>query len=408
MLNSRVKRIAVIAILSLVLILGIALAIVFSSRPSEPESAVGIDAHGHSEDIPLNKKGRYLHFDAEGYSGVKLSYSEQGEANGLYVVKVHVKRLSVLNSAKIKLDLGGSADINVNRVYGEVEISDTDEERSLEYIVKANGDGKISFAIELLGLKTAGVRTEIKKIEKINKYTVIEGAEGTVRMVFYKDDVKKLGKKTEDIQKLIDEYEGIRGELLHLTGDREPYQGTTDYLFTRSFDYYALAGDPIYVNRKQLVDATDGVTAELVHELSHTLDGITGSGIENVWNFDAEFMANLKMLYVMVKMGYFTEDDLKAYLDGIEHLNILKNGVYSSQSLTYIFVSGIMNIDENYIEHIENIYAYMLTELYKNGVSDDKFALFKSAFENEYGVELSSLFTEKEYSTVLAKHAPKV
>jgi hypothetical protein len=202
-----------------------------------------------------------------------------------------------------------------------------------------------------------------------------------------------------------------------LVGDLEPYGGTTDYILTECFDYYGLAGNPIYINESFVqTDLSNIVLSEdhnqsnllwrYVHEMSHTFDGIDSLQIQGNWNFDKEFFATLKTVYALSEFGYGMEADGNSgetIYEYFAEFDTLKNGVYSSEGLTYTLLSYLYEYDEHPWYHLHNVFLNM-NDLGRDLQSDEeKFSEFITALENELNVKLSDVLTEKEWNGLCGK-----
>ena len=411
---NRKTYVIIFALFAFIALIAMTIAIInhkTSNTTISPCNIVGIDNSGAEISLPIDSQGGYAYFVNDSLGNTKLCYDTQYSKNEFYVIYVDCNDIVFESSANVILLTSNKSDINAERVFSPTNISQHTE---LKQIVKSDTQGRIKFDIVFSNVKKAGVHVSIKPITEDEEYWLLSSKDNSVRMVFLSSDIVKSGLKSTTISNWIDKYSSIRSDFLSLSGEREPYCGTTDYVLTENFDFLGLAGDPIYINQNcvgemlttinsNLTDNTD-LSWELVHEMSHTFDGIEGSNIDDIWNFDSEFFANLKMVYVLDKNAYYSEASFNDYLRTLESMNTLDNGVYTSQGFTYLFLSTIRKIDGNYQEHIRNLFKTMINDFNSNGINENQFSMFESAFLEEYGVPLQSFLTEKEYDTLKSKY----
>lgn len=376
-----------------------------------PYNIVGIDNSGAETSLPIDIQGGYAYFANDSLGNTKLCYDTQYDKNEFYVIYVDFNDIVFDSSATVTLLTSNKSDINAERVFSPTNISQHTE---FKQIVKSDTEGRIKFDVVFSNVKKAGVHVNITSIIEDEEYRMLSSKDNSVRMVFLSSDIVKSGLESVVISNWVDKYASLRSDFLSLSGEREPYNGTTDYVLTEKFDFLGLAGDPIYINQNCVGEMLTTINAnrtdntdlswELVHEMSHTFDGIAGSNIDDIWNFDSEFFANLKMVYVLDKNAYYSEASFTDYMSTLEGMNTLDNGVYTSQGFTYLFLSTIHEIDDCYLEHLENLFEIMIHNHSLNSINVNPFSVFESAFYEEYGVPLYSFLTENEYSTLKSKY----
>ncbi|MGN0523856.1 MAG: hypothetical protein ACI4IG_06255 [Eubacterium sp.] len=385
-----------------------------SNTTISPYSIVGFDNSGDEISFSIDIQGEYAYFANDILDNTKLCYETHYSKNEFYVIYFDCNDIEFDSSATVTLLNSNKSDINAERVFSPTNIY---QHTSFKQIVKSDAEGRIKFDVAFFNVKKAGVHVKIKPIIEDEEYWIFSSKDNSVRMVFLSYDIEKSRLESDIISNWVDKYTSLRSDFLSLSGGREPYCGTTDYVLTEKFDFLGLAGDPIYINqncvREMLTtinsnqtDNTD-LSWELVHEMSHTFDGIEGSNIDNIWNFDSEFFADLKMVYVLDKNAYYTEKSFEEYLSTLKRMNTLDNGVYTSQGFTYLFLSTIREIDNCYLEHIKNLFEIMVNNFKLNGINDNQFSAFESAFLDEYGVPLQYFLTENEYETLKSKYHTK-
>lgn len=313
-------------------------------------------------------------------------------------------------------------DYNGEVVVGELDWKDTGESH-ITRIVKSNKDGIVAFSLKIEREKDIMNRDfiipapTICPADSLNKYTVIKSDKGTVRMIVLSSDIMGIV-SIKMLQKWINLYEEMRCDIKWFVGDKEPYNGKTDFVLTERFPYYGLAGDPIYINQafvaddfKSIVLAEEPSDCNLLwpylHEMSHTFDGIESKDFFGAWNFDPEFFATLKATYALGVHGYGIENDGYCGDNIAEHfknMDTLKNGVYSSDGLIYTLLTKLNNYDGNAWEHLKN--AILLTEEYKEISSsvDEKFAVFWKSLGQELELAPESLLSSNEWYSLSRKY----
>lgn len=411
---NRKKYAIIFALFAFIALIAMTIAIINQKTSNEgisPYNIVGIDNSGAEISLPIDIQGEYAHFANDSLGNTKFCYDLQYSKNEFYVIYVDCNDVVFENGANVTLLTHNKSDINAGRIFSPTTISKHTE---FKQIVKSDAEGRIKFDLFFSNVKKAGVHVNIKPIIDDEDFLLLSSKDNSVRMVFLSSDIVESGLKSADISNWVNKYASLRSDFLSLSGDREPYSGTTDYVLTEKFDFLGLAGDPIYINQNYVgemlttinpnrTDNTD-LSWELVHEMSHTFDGIECSNMENIWNFDPEFFANLKMVYVLDKNEYYTEESFEEYMSLLQKMDTLDNGVYTSQGFTYLFISSIREIDSYYLEHIKNIFKIMTNQFELSNTNKNLFSIFESAFFKEYNISLESLLTENEYQTLYAKY----
>jgi len=172
---------------------------------------------------------------------------------------------------------------------------------------------------------------------------------------------------------------------------------------------WAVAGNPIkwmqnFV-RDELVKVNNGDWSfGILHEISHDFD------LDNRWNWDAEFWANLKMYYAVETLNAKVSQDrdyigpeLKQYYQtnsGSSYDKTLKNGVYSSDGLVYKFIAIKERVGW---EPFKQTFRYFIN---LNSIPDsklDKFNLFLDKLTDFSGVTVRDMFTQAEMDAITAE-----
>lgn len=412
------KKYVLIGTLALLAVLIVTVAAVIALRRPDTETVLeplGVLAEHADEqatELQTETEKGYTYFSNGATDKTHLCYEEQYQKNAFYVVYVDYKNVVLDSFGKATVSLVGrnEADINAERVFQPRAVSG---DASFRQIVKTDEEGILRLVLTFSQVTSAGVQVRALPVEEDATYTLVRATDGTVRMVFATEDVKESGLESATLTRWADKYATMRKDFLELCGGGEPYAGTTDYVLTEELSYLALAGDPIYVNRQHVsqflapvgADAVDfsDVAWELVHEMSHTFDGIDGSDLENVWSFDAEFFANVKMVYVLDKNAYFTEKSYEAYVSTLAELNWLDRNIYTSQGFTYLFLAGVRDDKGVYLAPMKDLFAILRCNGGEILTESEQFLAFESAFSEAYGSSLSGLFKRTEYATVKGK-----
>ena len=200
-------------------------------------------------------------------------------------------------------------------------------------------------------------------------------------------------------------------------GGKEPYEGCSDFLLTEHLDYYGLAGDPIYVHEpgaivdlKALASASSPGAEEaligLLHELSHTFDGIASTTIAGDWNFDQEFFAVLKKMYALEANRAFSEAGMLAWERAWQELgksNTLNRGVYSSRAFVYELLVAANAAEIDVWFALRQTFVALDAESGEKQPVGESMRRFWRAFNGQLGLKLESYFSEKAWDTVLLR-----
>ncbi len=254
-------------------------------------------------------------------------------------------------------------------------------------------------------------------VEYSEKYKLLESSDGKIRIVFLREDVNESEISSTLLQQWVDKLSEFRTNLCDYVGGIEP-SDTTDYIATEEFGYYALAGDPIYINRSFVAEDLARISIseepsectflwEYVHEMSHTFDGIDSEKINGNWNFDSEFFATFKTVYAFAEMNIPMEAGAPLGEETVEYFkknNTLKNGVYSSDGLVYTLITKLNQFDGKAFSHVKRAIRECRNETLSDNSDESKFALFLEKLEEETGVGLSDILTENEWEALYEKY----
>jgi hypothetical protein len=234
----------------------------------------------------------------------------------------------------------------------------------IKRVVKSNSGGISEFEIDYQNIKGSGNVTiknvQITAIEKDKDYFLLKSNDDTVRIAFYQEIVNESGVDLETLENWVELLAQCRKQLCYLVGDKEPYNGVTDIIATEHINHYGLAGNPIYIDYSYVCDDLKSLSrtenlhegkilSGYIHEISHTFDGIDSDKIYGNWNFDEEFFAELKTVYVLYKNGYLYDDsESDNVLEQFANSVPLKTGIFSTDSLLnefLLFISkdGVIN-----------------------------------------------------------------
>lgn len=157
----------------------------------------------------------------------------------------------------------------------------------------------------------------------------------------------------------------------------------------------------------KVINSTDTWSFGILHELGHLFD------IDGRWNFDAEFWANTKMVYVLETLNakvfmnnkLYTGSEITQYYysgagDGA-YINTLgkSDPTFSGDALTYMFIQLKNQVGWN---AFKSAFRYINDK--KISVSQNyKFYMFMSILEDyTNGYDPLSIFTNKQFNVIKA------
>lgn len=205
------------------------------------------------------------------YSESYLAYNiSDGIPYQFYVISVWIKsedfHLQSSSGNGITIMVNDPSDYNSENVYSNMIREDT-----LGILGNENGWVKLSRAVKLdcLGNITFKICTGWEKnkskgtvyidqvkavpIEEDSNYLLYKSTDETIRMVFKKSDVERSDINSKNISDWLDVYAKLRKSMKWLIGNKEPYEGTTDFILTENLSHYGLAGNPIYINSADII-----------------------------------------------------------------------------------------------------------------------------------------------------------
>lgn len=386
-----------------------------------------------SERVTLSyKNGTYLEANAENQTSFKLTYSSKIKENTFYVIKcfINMEESYFENTSEnaVTVLVDPTIDYNGNEVIKGISydeyITNNSKHVELNRVIKTDKHGNLRFDVcigseyNLFRGTLDVVNVEVIPIDNSSNYTLLCSDDNTIRMVFLTDDLNKTTTDKKSILEWLNTYSLFRKDIKWLIGDLEPYNGASDFILTEQFDFFGLAGNPIYINSSFVVEKLNAISLsnekekanliwEYIHELSHTFDGISDSNIEGIWNFDPEFFATLKTTFALGNNGFGMINDGNTGTKIVNYFsrdNTLKNGVYSSDGLVYTLLSSLGEYDNRVWLHLNNVFKNLNQEHITPSSSNEKFTLFWNALNQEYGFRVESLLSEKEWNAVKNKY----
>lgn len=368
--------------------------------------------------------------DSKEFSNNNIIYKyTEGEEFEFYVISAWIK----IGNYKSKLPENGSIMIYVddesdfNRKFVKSESVNLSNNQTkdgwtcIKRVVKLNDCGAIQFGISV-GTQdnefSGNVKIEqvaITPVKYDSDFKIVSSADETVRMIFRNSDILESGISNDKLHSWLDCYSKIRKSLKWLVGNKEPYNGVTDFIITESFDYYGLAGNPIYINRDYVVEDLKAIEIDTtsesnniiwgyIHEMSHTFDGVDSDIYKANWLFDAEFFATFKCACALAINNYGMGNDHYLANDiGMHFANSAKlsNGVYSDEGFIYRLLT-IMNNTSIAWEDLRDTFLDFDNVTSTNKL--EKFQMFIDILSKNSGVDIKTQFTEKEWETLISKY----
>lgn len=304
--------------------------------------------------------------------------------------------------------LGPSYDINKDSVFEKCNGAG-----EFQRVIKSDNKGNCDFSVSLIN-KDSDIfegkisHVEIKPIVDCSDYRLYSSNDKSVKILLCKDDVSKSECSDKAIVKWLDNLAIIRKTLNDFSG-----YGMDEvvYCATQEFDHYGLAGNPININRKYVVDdlktimsaydkeeSSSEIMWGYVHEMAHVADGF-GYGKIADRIFDSELSAQLESAYVITINGFKYPNGKSAVEFFSDHTN-LSNGVYSDESFLYRLFQILQPIDRN----LNGLKQSLLSTEYKSNMSDyEKLNVFFNQLKKFSGQDIFNLFTEKEQQAIKTK-----
>lgn len=407
----------------------------YSGRPSYLEH-ISATASSQLVCISSGKTGKsgksatIINFLEPGCCTIDYSF-EDGSPFGLYVISVCYRSdgLSAdsLPDGTVSICVTDESDYNRAYVYSE-DNSVTSENISgwisTKRVVKLNANGGLSFSI-LCGSgdnKLSGElvidNVQVRSVTDDNEYRLYQSDDGTVRMVFCRNDISDSTSSDKEINELVNIYSMFRNSIKWLSGDAEPFEDAhTDYVCTEYIDYFCLAGNPIYVNKSNVVGMLNRIETyaespdnniiwQLVHEMCHNFDGVVSHRINSDWIFDAEFSATFKSVCCLAMNGYGMGGN--SFIGGniVYHFAnspSLENGIYSDEGLVFKLLNAIgLPDNQDVYQSIRDTYSHLIrmSERETPAAAYDKFLLFVFSLSDNTGVDVLAEFSQTELETI--------
>ena len=238
-------------------------------------------------------------------------------------------------------------------------------------------------------------------------------------MVFKASDLNESRLGNINLQEWLNTYAELRKSMKWLIGDLEPYEGTTDFILTENLSHYGLAGNPIYINRNDVVNELKSIELNprssdnnllwgYIHEMGHTFDGVGSESMDMRWVFDAEFFATLKCVCVLSANGYGMGGDSYIGDDIFYHFeNAISpsSGIYNSDGLLYRLMHILSPLDDGGWEALHKTFI-SFNALSTESIPPtklEKYRLFIHLLSVNSGIDIEKKFTEQEWE-MLIKH----
>ena len=380
------------------------------------------DFYESSENVSVTSHNDFVYVSLNKYSAMSLKYGiEGGEPNQFFVVSIDV---NIKNSSSQNNFLHNNISLNVDEAYdlnGKVTSSvpiKTDDDNIFKYkrVIKLDNEGKSSFSI-CIGKDSDKVKGEVcimnvtgSYLNDDSDYSVYLSKDKDIQFIFYKNDVSHIA--SSEINFFIEELSVLRKSIKYLVGSHEPYDGITQYIFTESIPYTALAGNPVYINYdetdKFLRDLLESNTHHsikknnflfvLCHEMSHTFDYIESGNKIFGYVFDKEFFATLKAIYSLYVNGYNIDYQF------LNSLPDLSSGIYNYESFLNSILKKLklLESDSNWLPIRETLIFLQTNNLDSNNFT--KFNNFFNVLSIKGNFRIQGMFNEKEWNTVLNRY----
>ncbi len=332
-----------------------------------------------------------------------------GEKNLFYVVEFDLYNDSTQNNVSVKITPDKDTDFNAEQIKA-TEVAPRERIR-IQQVIKTDNNGNANVEIKMKApavLKEGQVYISdvlITPIDEHMEYVLLQSDNGKVICVFLKEDIEKYEMSIQKLEDILEELSVLRDKLQYISGDYQPFDDVSRFVFTESMNFSGLAGNPIYINREDLdillseccnAKKEDTLTRNslmflLCHEMSHTFDFSDETNNECGYTFDREFFANIKAIYALKECGYSLEENFFVTSPG------LKDGVYNQQDFSAHFTE-ILCVDRN-MECLRTV----LSRMRDNNIDapkNEKFRLFEE-YLFEYGnIKMEDFFEKIERETL--------
>ncbi len=276
----------------------------------------------------------------------------------------------------------------------------TEDTYSVKQLVRTDTDGTLRLRLTLTCTGDVTIPDPtLRAVESDRDYVICTDPSGITLVLLEAD------RRTEDITR--DELAAMAtglaqcdSALRHLTGETDALPRV--FVFTEACAVTALAGDPIYVDRRALghlfseeasadIEKTSGL-AVLCHELSHTYD-------REEYTFDREFFAALKQYYALLDSGcavtpaFFSDKPRPS------------SGAYNYEAVLRTLLERTpLSSDPTAWTVVRDTLDTMRGDPYLAYTAVEKFTIFNDRLSAALG---QALFTEEELSFLVRYYATK-
>ncbi len=306
---------------------------------------------------------------------------------------------------------GGSEDINGESVTAKAEQNHS----SVTRIVRTDHNGQCRFRI-FAGKSDENRKGEItvrhvtlRPAEAVGSYVQYQSTDGTVRILFCKNDVQDSGMNEVKMTKWLDILADFRKEAAKLSVDG---LARVDICAAELFSHYGLSGDPIYICREYMPEQLKLVAETIdkppkdrdilwrfIHEMSHAADGF-GYGAIAPRVFDSEFSAQLECAYLMTTLGY-RYDGQKSASEYFSSSIPLEQRIFSDEGFLYRLLSIIETTDPQ----LKSIEKALLSSRYHADMTEaEKLAVFLDEISASLGFDVRTKFSAKEWQVISQKY----
>jgi hypothetical protein len=234
-------------------------------------------------------------------------------------------------------------------------------------------------------------------------YRVVEGR--NIALYLERADTDPSIIRPESLSQWVSELDSAYDDYADLVG-RTPFNGAKIQIqSTRAYPGgWAVAGNPILWHQPYVqgelsrVETNGDWSFGILHEIGHDFD------IEDRWNFDAEFFANFKMYFVVVRLNAKVTPDGQQYYTGSELREFYRSGIlrgeHSWDSINFRFITMA---DQWGREPFQKTFRFFLSltasELPTTRL--EKFNLFLDKLSEFSGQDARSFFSSEELSWAL-------
>ena len=286
----------------------------------------------------------------------------------------------------------------------------------IEVVIRSGEEGIINLNLRIgfWGNHTKGkaIFDDIM-IEKITDNSdtkkIIESDCGNIRVVLDRNEYEMSGITEEKAKKWVNTLSLVKDCYKDLVG-KHAYNGKIDIITGNYYGAYAIAGDPIqWLGKSQStelrsIEQDDDWLFGILHEIGHNYD------LNDMWNFDAEVLANFKMAYVLEKLNGKVIMNYEYTYVGAEIKQHYKK-VYDESGLQEIdgVIYKLIDIKDKITEqtNIDGWDAYKKVFRYFNDLdskdvpssdSSGKIKLYLDKLSDYSGINIRDMFSEVEWA----------